>query len=437
MLKTERKHRQVLESELQELRSRTDPMKIPNHHYPVQLILLAICVVQNHGSLRCAAAVVECMAQLMGWSYDKPSPTTVSTWVKRCGLDVLQQVQSLYGEVVLILDESISIGLEKILLALAVFIPKDGTPLGPLHQADTHVVGLEVQPSWNGAEVADFLERIRIRFPNLAIKYMVSDRGTALLAAVRTLEIDWVGDCTHEMMNIVKRLFKDDKALSTLCHQIGELRRQCILTKYSLCLPPTLRDKDRFLRIFTIVEWANWLDQYWPVLDRETHQRVAFYQQAWLLRRLRQVHQLVELTSKVLKHQGISTNSYGEWQAKVAEFLEQHRGLVTHQARYFITRIHAYYARHLPLSPAGSSLLCCSDVLEGTFGTYKNKRGMKVISGDVLAIPLYGKGLTTHDVIAALGRVSGKDVEEWEANNVCPNRYGLRKDLNRRLKTVT
>jgi hypothetical protein len=59
------------------------------------------------------------------------------------------------------------------------------------------------------------------------------------------------------MMNMVKKLFKDDRVLSRLSAQLGSLRQQLNLVKWSGLFPPALRDKDRFLRTFIIAKWAD------------------------------------------------------------------------------------------------------------------------------------------------------------------------------------
>lgn len=49
------------------LRQRSAPKKVPNHHYPAQMIALAVFIVVRGGSLRVAAAAAEFLAYLMGW----------------------------------------------------------------------------------------------------------------------------------------------------------------------------------------------------------------------------------------------------------------------------------------------------------------------------------------------------------------------------------
>ena len=47
--------------------------------------------------------------------------------------------------------------------------------------------------------------------PGIKVAYAISDRGAPILAALRALGHDWVSDCTNEMMNMAKALFKDGR----------------------------------------------------------------------------------------------------------------------------------------------------------------------------------------------------------------------------------
>jgi hypothetical protein len=46
------------------------------------MMTLAIFVILNGGSLRCAAATAGFLAELMGWSFKAPAFKTVSNWVE-------------------------------------------------------------------------------------------------------------------------------------------------------------------------------------------------------------------------------------------------------------------------------------------------------------------------------------------------------------------
>lgn len=214
-------------TEIARLRDRFAPQRVPNHTYPAQMIALAVfMVVQAGASLRCAASTTAFFASLMGWSYQRPSHTTVRDWVVRCGYKAFLDVRKLQGDYVLIIDESIQIGKEKLLLLLGVQLHADRSQSAPLTGSDVVVLGLEVQSSWTSELIQDFIKRNLARCAGIKVAYFISDRGTSILAALKALKYDWVSDCTHEMMNIVKELFKDDHKLSSLSAQLGKLRQQ-------------------------------------------------------------------------------------------------------------------------------------------------------------------------------------------------------------------
>ena len=226
------------------------------------MMALAIFIVLHGGSLRCAAATTGFYAELMGWKYSAPSFKTVSNWVERCGLHALRLTKSLTGEYVAIFDASIQIGKEQLLLLLGVKAELAASLDRPLTIADVEVLGMEVQSSWLGGEVKAFVNRCLADRPGLKLIYAVCDQGTNLKAALRGLALPNVSDCSHVMMNLVKKIFKDDVELSTLCASVGQLRRRLTLTDYAFALPATLRDKDRFGRIFTLIDWMDRIDSY-------------------------------------------------------------------------------------------------------------------------------------------------------------------------------
>lgn len=61
---------------------------------------------------------------------------------------------------------------------------------------------------------------------------------------------------------------------------------------------------------------------------------------------------------------------------------------------------------------------------------------MKAISADVLSIALYNQEISCEFIQCATANVSCQDVEDWQIDNVCHNRYGLRRIMKQELKSV-
>lgn len=426
-----------LESEIIRLREITEPQRVPAHTYPAQMIALAVFMVVHAGSsLRCAAKTAGFFSYLMGWGFSVPSHITIRNWVLRCGLYSYEYIEKKVGKYVGIIDESIQMGSEKLLLLLGVKLEDDRCHAAPLRMSDVEVLGMEVRASWKGDEIADFIDQRLEVHQAIKLQYVISDQGRPLLAALKKLKIDIVGDCTHIMMNIAKKLFATDEQLSKLSAQIGRLRQQLTLTNMAYLLPPSLRDKDRFLRVFTIVGWADRINAYWDKLPEKSRQKLDFLQQAQpLIQCMRQLRALIIITADIFKYSGLNHISIQLWEDKIAQFAKQN--ILTKQAKAFIEEMRKYFEKHQSLIDKYKNLLCCSDIIEATFGKYKNKGGTKIISADILSIALYDRQISTQFVYDALTTIHQKDSIQWAKKHTCDNRFSIMRRMDRELKNDT
>ena len=309
--------------------------------------------------------------------------------------------------------------------------------LKPLTGQDIEVLAMQVSPSWTAEGVCQFLEQSAAMQPGLQIDYVVTDGGNNLRKALRDRGLDRVSDCTHLLMNLVKKQFQYSDLLSQLCAHIGTLRRQTLMGRYGYLAPPTLRDKDRFLRIFNILDWVAKIDAVWSTLDEEAYDRLAFIEKYRpLLRELEQVRALISLTGRVFKSQGLSPATIQAWKESLQGWMNEQANIFA-SVEMMIAAVEEYVVDHHRLTQKHGKLLCCSDIIESTFGRYKNKGGIKAISADILKIPLYNVDITPDFVDKAMSTVSYQQVYEWETINTSPTRYGQLKALRERPKSAS
>lgn len=424
-----------LEKKVAALEAEAAPLRICGHIYPGQLIALAVfIVVQANGSLRCAAKVVGFVSQMLGWDFGTPSHTSVRRWVMRCGHFELEQAAKLQGHYVALLDESIQIGREKLLLLLGVKIETDRSHCQALRADDVTVLGLEVQTSWTGEAIADFLTRSLDRLPHVKIIHFITDGGTNLSKALSIKGFDVVSDCTHMLMNAVKKLLGTDSVLSQLHADVGQLRRRLILTKFGYLLPPSLRDKDRFIRIFTLGKWIDRIDRWWPKLCETARQHLAFLEQAReRVQCMNELRAVVEQAAAILKGSGLNTVTRRLWEDYI-KTCRQNPDRAP-EVDTLLDTISAYFDKHAELIARHGRLLCCTDIIESLFGRYKNKGGTPTISADVLAIPLYSVTITPRFVQRALLETPYKVVHDWEQLRTCENRYAQLRRMEQELKS--
>ena len=91
------------------------------------------------------------------------------------------------GDYVGIIDESIEIGGEKLLLFLGLKIQEDQCFCAPLEMSDMEVLGMEVQKSWTGDAIDEFIKGRQKRHGKLNFLYVISDAGTDLRKALGQL----------------------------------------------------------------------------------------------------------------------------------------------------------------------------------------------------------------------------------------------------------
>lgn len=313
-----------LSDQLRQLQLRYEPRPLAGHTYPLQTIALAIFIrVHANGSLRCAAKTVGFVAQLMGWSYSAPVHATVDNWVRRLGLFELRGGAAKHGEYLTIIDESIQIGCEKVLLVLGVKLPADRSHAAALRFDEVEVLGLQVAQSWKADQVQDFITEQLDHHNGIELAYAVCDGGTHLNKALCAIGLPVIADCSHKLMNGLKKLLANSAALGRLTKFMGQYRRKYILSQNSHLCPPILWDKDRFLRLFTVVDWVDRLQGGWSELTSTQRQQLEYLcspNVQHLLRELRQLRTLVAAVSKILKSRGMSVYSHRVWQSEVAEY---------------------------------------------------------------------------------------------------------------------
>ena len=139
--------------------------------------------------------------------------------------------------------------------------------------------------------------------------------------------------------------------------------------------------------------------------------------------------------SKILKLVGINAHSHQRWLQALAEY--EKTNSLTPRCQQLVVLIAEYFDDHLPLVGKRDYLLCCSDIIESTFGHYKNKRGMKVISSDVLYLPLLTKPITLDYVTKGLSRISQKVMDRWHCQKTRPTRYSRLRALKTEAKQRT
>jgi len=136
------------------LKKNQQPHRLKHHPYCLKLMLLSVVLHIHHNvSLRaCSAALYE-VTQLYGQKIKRISATTIRSWSMRMGHYYLQ-MRLAAGSYVLIADESILIGNQKLLVLLAVRQREALCRIAPLTMQDVSVIHVQSNTSWKGVDIA-------------------------------------------------------------------------------------------------------------------------------------------------------------------------------------------------------------------------------------------------------------------------------------------
>jgi hypothetical protein len=412
-----------------ELKKDQSVRSVKNYSYPLELIWISILMHINFNvSLRGVSQSVSKLGELYGLSLPRLSHMSVRNWCLKFGLYCLTQPLA-KGKYVLISDESIEIGRER--LALLYVVPIEVySPIKPLTMEDVKVLDLGVQPSWSSAQLAQKIKQ-KVDTYDLEIVYGISDNCSKLKKAMQQCGISWIGDCTHEIAKVSKALFKKDEQSNGFIIKMNQLRRKWILSKHTLLIPPELRTKDRFHQMFVIHKWAEQILKNWANISDPAKAELLFVQHnEALIKSMRQCYDLIDIFCSLFKSKGIQHNSLTQWERKVEQYKEQEQ--CSEKAQQFIRKMNDYLARQKATLPQQTQILCCSDIIESTFGKYKNK-GTKIITDDVLKIAGYSKKSTLEQVSLALQKVNMAAILKWKQENTSISKLALLKRAKKKV----
>lgn len=387
----------------------------PKHHsYSLQIILLCIWMrQQGNCSLRSCASTLKIMAIVLGLNLRFPSRTTIQNWEKKLGYSRIQRRGNAEDRWVIILDESISIGQQKLLLILGVELTKYSFGKA-LYFEDMTVLYLGIGTSWTGDLISKQIDHLQNKGFN--IEYAVSDGGTNLIKSLKTSKIPLVEDCTHAIGNLIKKRYNKEEEFLKFSKECGVFKRQVMLSKDALIMPPTQRAKGRFLNLQPLTDWAYkmllLLEQKNSKLSKEQKVKLRWLEKyRTLVLNMNEQCKTMNQVFKVLKNEGLNQASFNACE----EILKQSKSTFLKEG------ISQYLIRNLNILPANETKICCSDIIESFFGKYKNqlkKTGNKLITDACLSIANFNQNFDKKEIKKAMEEVKIIDLKNWRQKNL-------------------
>ena len=356
-----------------------------------------------------------------------PSHTEVSNWAKKIGLSTyMNSGKEVSGMGYCgIIDESISVGSQKLLVTLATPSEPSGHPL---RHEDIEVLGLAVAPSWNGDAVDKEIKRCSEKAGH-APEYIVSDNGVNLAKGIRQTGITHHRDISHSIGLILEDTYKGHPEFEELTSKLGAIRLKYHLTDMAYLLPPKQRAIARFMNLFDWVEWAGDILSAYPKLTKEQQDAFAFMREHTpLIEELTTVMKCVKHIEQRCKRDGISAET-----AKLCAWAASK--LITGEGNNSRTaaigsKIGLYLLGEAKkIEGKDKAHIISSDIIESTFGWWKTRKRTNKLCGvtaSVLNVASVGKlstreGRMSFDFKGKVESVRLVDIKEWRDMNLLDN----------------
>jgi hypothetical protein len=368
-----------------------------------------------------------------------PTPvfSTARDWVLKLGLFNLTK-PCIAGEWVWILDCSIQIGAMKCLLILGVRMEVlrergDFT----LSHADVEPIVLKTVESCTGEVVKMALEEAKIRTGSAVA--IVSDEGSELKLGVRLFQQEQaegekpvhLHDIMHKADLVLKKDLENDCDWKNFTKQMTEAKQLLKQSSSSHLMPPKQYQKQRRMRSeVEIIEWGIKILKY---LDSGKAGEQELQKLSWVVNYRFQlmVYQemaiLFDMCTKEVRERGYCQGAL-ESLKKQEELLDNQR------IRSFFSELLGVIEREVNKVPQGCCLLGCSEVIESTFGKFKQLEKQHASGGLtslVISLASFLGEISIDIVKIAMETISIGDVKGWIATNLGSTFWSRRRrDLN-------
>ena len=393
-----------------------------SHGYGARMISLAINVARSVG-FRGAVRALQVFFQWLGVKYVIPGRTSIRNWLQRLGIDELKRPLGSSESLVVMVDHSSQIGPEKVMLALGVnaaTLPEPGKAL--THE---HVRVLAVKPgdSWKTADMEREYEALADGHgtPRAVLVDGAAElREGAKCLQKRREDMIVLRDFKHYAANVVKSLIGNNERFKEVSGKIGSTRSSIQQTELAHLRPPGPKPKARFMNLSNTLGWLTMI--LWLLRTPEAKARQGIRDErmqeklGWVAEYAEEIavwqecQDVVSASVTFINQQGLFRGAASELRAVIGNELEHAT------SKELARRLIDFVAESEELLREGERLPMSTEILESTFGLYKQLEGQHSKSGftSLLAcLPALLRPATPESVKAAFARTSAADVTAW------------------------
>jgi hypothetical protein len=365
----------------------------------------------------------------LGWDIDLPCHNSIENWVKKSGLSIYKEpggkiTKQDYG---VIIDESMMVGSEKLVMTLGC---KAKHPGKPLSHNDVEVLGMSIRSSWNGAAITSELNNISKRSGH-APAYVISDNAGIMNKGVCDSKLLHIRDISHSLGMFMKRIYDNDQEFKSYMKELAQVKFREVMNPVAYLLPPKQRSIARFMNLSPVVNRSKILKNYHNLTEKEQKTFSFCRRYASFIDELQNVLRCVNSIEREIKRNGLSHNSVKICRGYIKQYLLSANERMTKMAAQIIQ----YLNEEVEKLPSSKSCWnASSDVLESIFGVYKSRKSPNSLYGVtsyILFLPLHTRIGTKEKIIDfdfkhSLESVFMREIEQWKRENLSENQVSKR-----------
>ena len=363
----------------------------------------------------------EFMGDLFG---NIPAYTTIGYWAKELGLSVYKEACVLFKDkrYALIVDESMMIGSEKLLLTLAVDADHKGHAIT---EKDIVVVDISVARSWNGESIKDVLEKVAKKIGH-APEYVISDNGSTMRKAVRESGFKHHLDISHSLGMFLERVYKKDLDFQKLSDEVQMARLKYNMQDVAFVQPPSQRSIARFMNMSKWIEWASRMQYVYHTLQNDIKEVYKFIpNNAALVDELSEVMDCITKIERDIKTNGISKESAARCKQLVINTIMNGNDRQLKVGTYILE----YLDNEISFMGENEQHNASSEPIESTFGVTKaimSNDKLVGVTTMILVIPLRLKLAEENSRVKfkfkeRLEQERHWHIKQWANENLSPN----------------
>ena len=353
-----------------------------------------------------------------------PSRNTIRLWVQKIGYYELTRTKEISDDWIIILDMSVGVGQEKILLIYGVR-KKNLSFEEALKYSNLETLKVLVRKSWSADDVTLVLKDLEKEIGTII--YAVSDSGANIKKALLNQGLKHVPDITHVIASITKKMFKDNQIYSEISSEMCKMRNDLFQTEGACIVPPNQRHKSHYQNLkrysdylVSLLEYVK-KKKYKKTLLKRKEKIIWIKEYELFIRELSELNDVISKIEKIIKINGLSNKTANECKKIMKENKNQY-------VKILEIKLKEYFVEVLSSFP-NEKILCTSDIIESAFGKYKNYLSQNPLAGVTnlcLSLAAFTSNLSKENIKLALEKTTVKDIESWTFENIGTSLHQMR-----------